>query len=291
MRFKRYGNPQENLTATLRPIEKADEFVFARLDAMLDMLRVSHPEQLLPFVDSHSHHIRELGAPEETRSGAEIVSALTQHYPQLATRQDHVHICLDVFLAELQISMKTFQSNEAIEVADSRFQLSAMRGDHALYLALRDLFGRDEALRLYKRYTDSYIDTHDKPLLAGRGFASLSALRSQRIRVAELSDRGRVRTISTVENGMLIERCENCEKVAGLTNVTFEDPEVFSTILCYSDFPVTRLLNDQFVLTRRKTIARGDSYCDNVYHDIRVASTVEHPDEGFIMTIDKRIEA
>lgn len=70
-----------------------------------------------------------------------------------------------------------------------------------------------------------------------------------------------------------------------LASMDFEDPEVRETILCYSDFPFIQTLNNTFVLTRHKTIAGGHEYCDNVIHDIRIAKTVEHPDDDFIASI------
>lgn len=290
MQFRKYGKPSVNLTERLKPMEKADEFVFARLDAQLAVLLRTRPELLAPFNERLEHRIREVGAPGHSQNGADIVAILTRPYLQLADRQALVQRCLDVFLDALRLSIEQFRVNDEVEVSESQFQLSALRIEYAFYLALRDLVGREDALDLSRAYTDHCVAVYDGPFYASRGFATLAAMRQHRIRIADAGYCGRVRIISTIEDGKFIERCENCEKVEGLAGMEFEDPEVFNTILCHADFPVTRLLNDSFVITRHKTIAGGYPYCDNVFHDIRIARTVEHPDDSFIADIHTMVQ-
>ncbi|MFC2082521.1 L-2-amino-thiazoline-4-carboxylic acid hydrolase [Candidatus Bipolaricaulota bacterium] len=290
MQFRRYGQERGNLTERLKPMEKANEFIFSRMNAMLSMLLTNEPGLLFSYVEALDCRVNALGVNACSHGAPHVVGALTCHYPHLAGQQQLTMRCLDVFLAELALSLDAFTSNKEIEVTNPQFHRSAMRVDYANYQALRDLVGRDEALSLYRMYVDHYVRVHDGPLMAGRGCGTLHDLRLQRIRAAESGYCGRVRIISTVEDGRVIERCENCEKVDGLKDMQFEDAEVFNTVLCDSDFPVTRLFNDSFVLTRHKTIAGGHAYCDNVIHDIRVATTVEHPDDDFIARLGTLVE-
>jgi hypothetical protein len=290
MRFKRYGTPRENLTERLEPMEKADEFIFARLNSKFDFLVSDRPELLLPFEERLVRRIEELGVSNRSDQDPLLVAALTRHHPQLPDRQELVRSCLDVFLDALGLSIEQLRSNEEIEVTESQFQRSAMRVDYAYYLALRDLVGREEAKALCQDAITQFVNVHDGPFYRARQFGTLASMRQHRIRVASSGYCGRVRIISTIEDGKFIERCENCEKVEGLAGMEFEDPEVLNAILCAADFPVTRLVNDFFVMTRRKTIAGGHPYCDNVFHDIRIARTVEHPDDDFIAQIHTMVE-
>jgi hypothetical protein len=290
MHFEQYGAPRENLTERLKPVEKADEFIFVRLDAVLSMLRRKRPELLLPFVDRLTEHVTPSSASKQAFGDAELLAALTYSHPQLVERQELASRCLDVFLNALDLSGQDLRANAEVEVPMSSFQASGNRLDYAYYLALRDLVGRNKALGMFRDYVEHCINVHERPLVAGRGFATLAAMRRHRIWVAESGYCGRVRIVSSLENGMFIERCENCEKVEGLTGMEFENPDVFQTILCDSDFLVTRLLNPSFVLTRHKTIAGGHTYCDNAFHDIRIARTVEHPDDGFIARIHTMLD-
>ena len=72
------------------------------------------------------------------------------------------------------------------------------------------VIGKPEALSLFQAYRDQYsIENADNiPSLE-----SLEELRETLIHLAKSDWMGRVRTISTVEDGRLIHRCDNCEKV------------------------------------------------------------------------------
>ena len=43
---------------------------------------------------------------------------------------------------------------------------------------------------------------------------------------------------------------------------SYGDSELAYLTSCYLDFRVTELLNPNFMLTRPKTVMRGDKYCD-----------------------------
>jgi len=293
MQFKMYGKALDELTSErLRPMEKAREFIFARLNGYFEYLLGSRPELLIPLEEGLTKRVQGLGVPNQSCAESALVAALSQHHTHLAPRQDLTQVCLDAFLDALDLSIDQLRSNEEVEVTQAQFQASAMRVDLQFYLALRELVGRDEAVRLNRDAIAQYVKLHDGPAFRDSGYGTLHDLRFVRARSAEVGYCGRIRIVSTVENGMLIERCENCEKVAGLAEagIEFEDPEVFDTLLCSSDFAVTRLFNDAFVMTRHKTIAGGHPYCDNVFHDLRIVNTVEHPDDDFIARIHTMCE-
>ena len=73
-----------------------------------------------------------------------------------------------------------------------------------------------------------------------------------------------------------IERCLYGEVVQD-----FEDLEIANSLECYIDHILPTMKNKNFVLTRTKTIMKGDSFCDICYHDKRRVDEVKHPSEEF----------
>lgn len=64
------------------------------------------------------------------------------------------------------------------------------------------------------------------------------------------------------------------------------DSELCDAFLCYSDFEGARNLNPNFILTRTKTIMKGDDYCNFCYHDTRKVKEIIHPSEKEFQNLD-----
>ncbi len=60
-----------------------------------------------------------------------------------------------------------------------------------------------------------------------------------------------------------------------------EDRDIFSLTLCYCHFQLAKMWNDNFVLTQEQTIAKGNNYCEYVYHDTTIVEKIEHPSKEF----------
>ncbi|MFW9793371.1 MAG: L-2-amino-thiazoline-4-carboxylic acid hydrolase [Candidatus Thorarchaeota archaeon] len=58
------------------------------------------------------------------------------------------------------------------------------------------------------------------------------------------------------------------------------DPEIAYSVACHFDFNAAKHYNENFVLTRTKTIMQGDRYCDFCWRDTRLGSR-DHPDDSF----------
>ncbi|MFW9808271.1 MAG: L-2-amino-thiazoline-4-carboxylic acid hydrolase [Candidatus Thorarchaeota archaeon] len=58
------------------------------------------------------------------------------------------------------------------------------------------------------------------------------------------------------------------------------DPEIAYAVACHFDFNAAKHYNENFVLTRKKTIMQGNKYCDFCWHDTRFGSG-KHPNEEF----------
>ena len=119
-------------------------------------------------------------------------------------------------------------------------------------------------------------------------FTDLEDMRQSFIRWTENSPYGRVRLISTVENGKWIKICKNCEKVQNLDSLDKLDGDLMYAISCYCHEPLAKMWNENFVLTLEQSIAKGDSFCSYVYHDKTIVDKIKHPPrEFFEKTVEK----
>ncbi len=58
------------------------------------------------------------------------------------------------------------------------------------------------------------------------------------------------------------------------------DPEIRYAVLCHFDFHATKHYNENFVLTRKGTLAKGNRFCDFCWQDRRFIVR-DHPDDDF----------
>jgi len=86
-------------------------------------------------------------------------------------------------------------------------------------------------------------------------------------------------TIGEIENGSVIMNTHECLYGEALKEV--EDPNLMYFLICFGDFYSAPKYNENFVLTRNKTILQNHGICDFCYHDKRKESEIVHPDEKF----------
>ncbi|MHA2162349.1 MAG: L-2-amino-thiazoline-4-carboxylic acid hydrolase [Candidatus Thorarchaeota archaeon] len=61
----------------------------------------------------------------------------------------------------------------------------------------------------------------------------------------------------------------------------YGDPEIAYVNSCHFDFYAATLWNENFVLTRTKTLMQGDDCCDFCWHDKRYDKEMKHPPAKF----------
>ena len=114
MRFKRYGEPREDLTERLRPLQKANEFIFERLNAHFDFLLATRPELVVPFGVELESCVDSLGVQPRCKEDASTVAMLSQHHVHLAPRQELTRRCLDVFCLEKDMGQAINCTNRSL---------------------------------------------------------------------------------------------------------------------------------------------------------------------------------
>ena len=82
-----------------------------------------------------------------------------------------------------------------------------------------------------------------------------------------------------VEAGRYYLRVDRC--LYGEVVQDLEDLELAEMHECYGDFITPSMRNENFVLTRTRTIMGGHPFCDFCYHDKQIVKEIKHPKEEF----------
>jgi hypothetical protein len=288
MKFRKYGHSNTDISETIRPIEKAHEFVFRRLDSLLDNILVQDPSIYNQYVEWLNARFLALVGDNGFETKISDVEGLIASYPTIKDEPELMRLHLCLFIRTLGISELTFWDNNETKIELSNFIESAVIPEYNWLLVLCDLLGKEHAIPLYKEATNRYCVKYDTDTISK--YDSLEEMRDAFTKFWESGRLGRVRIASDVEDGRWIVRCENCEKIAALRDLETYDRELLDVAECHSDFQVTRLFNENFVLTRTRTIGAGDSYCDFVYHDIRHDKELTHPSTEFMDNLESLVE-
>ncbi|MHA1903170.1 MAG: L-2-amino-thiazoline-4-carboxylic acid hydrolase [Candidatus Thorarchaeota archaeon] len=283
MKFKRYGKPATEITEKFRPIDKAHEFIYRRLDSLLDYILVLDAGLYSRFIEKLYARFRALVGENGFETKLSDVQNLITIYSTIKSEPELIRLHLCLFIRTLGISEPTFWDNTETVVEHNNFIESAVIPEYNWILVLSHLLSKEEAIQISKGATERYCVKYDTATI--EKYESLDEMREVFTKFWESGRLGRIRIASDVENGVWIVRCENCEKIAALQNLDSYDRELLDTVVCHSDFQVTRLFNENFVLTRTMTIGAGDRYCDFVYHDIRFDRELKHPSKEYLHSV------
>ncbi|MHA1882561.1 MAG: L-2-amino-thiazoline-4-carboxylic acid hydrolase [Candidatus Thorarchaeota archaeon] len=144
--------------------------------------------------------------------------------------------------------------------------------------ALADVIGRDQALALYKIYVDYRTET-----LLKSSFERVETFEELYEEMREEGTGPHDATYAMLEGGMVVGRIDRC--MWHEVQKEFGDGEIAYTNSCFYDYYAVTMYNENFELTRTKTLMQGDKYCDFCWHDKRIDKTMEHPSEEFFESL------
>ena len=209
-------------------------------------------------------------------------------YENLIEHLDLTKVAFNFFLERLEIPEIKIWEGAIENFTPKQMHQSAIEFYFCQLNTLLDILGRDEAIDYYKKIILNFIHTYDRNQL--NVYKSLEDMRDSNIRFLEKGSYGRIRLISDVKNGRLIEICKNCEKVEFLDEFLRKDGELLYTICCAVHIPLAEMWNENFVLTLNHTIAKGDPYCTYVYHDTRFVDEIKQLPKDFINEVISNFE-
>jgi hypothetical protein len=192
----------------------------------------------------------------------------------------------DLLRQILGISMEQANSDKEIEVPSRTYWRAIILKKVYQLDSLIKTIGRKDAIDLFKKYLDQYY-VHIKSSF--KHYETLDDLFKESIKESIKSTNNEFTvTCSNVENGVYINRNDNCPAVEALDDI--EDKELIYVVICYPDFKWAEMTNKHFVMTRKYTVAEGHPYCDKVFHDKRIDKKLKHPSKEFIDSMDSNLE-
>ncbi|MGD9395161.1 MAG: L-2-amino-thiazoline-4-carboxylic acid hydrolase [Candidatus Thorarchaeota archaeon] len=235
------------------------------INLFIGYLKEHHPELTDTFVSSLQPKLRELV------EGANINIEVFQTNPENIS--DYPELEIDYKKAVLHLLQYDKYSSKVSNGKGTFLYKDFLRSwlipaAHIAETTVK-LLSREEGLEFYRNYVD-YRTDHEKLVEPMNSLDDIfDSLKSDE------SPLGGV--IISVKDGPLYVKITSC-----LWKETLKafDPEIRYAVLCHFDFHATKHYNENFVLTRKGTLAKGNRFCDFCWQDRRFV-TRDHPDDDF----------
>ncbi|NHJ49056.1 MAG: hypothetical protein FK733_14815 [Asgard group archaeon] len=274
MKFEEYGMKKENLTIDMKPQEFIEHNLLKDLQNLIGYIRKHKSTILKEFLTKFSEKLKSQTKNHFSIANESKFADLISQYENLVKNQDITKLSLNFFLEKLSITEKQLWENNQIQFPNKKFHNTANGYYFNQITTFVELFGKKEAISLYRDVLKNFILTYD--LNQKDAYESLDDMRERHIRFIKKGIFGRVRLFSEVVDGKLIMICKNCEKVEQLDESIKKEPDLLFNLTCWCHIPLAELWNGNFELTIEDSIAKGDPFCTYVYYDKSVADKIEH---------------
>jgi hypothetical protein len=278
MKFYRSGEFDENVlekVVDFNPKENAERFFLKRLNYLIRFIRENASETLNDFLSRLEGKYQSLVKSDYVGDRSLDLNSLVSELSNVAAHPSLIKFAMNYYLQILGLSDEKAWDEE-IQVVNRNYHQAFLHPRYYNLLSLVDAMGREEAIRLWKRFFTHYIIDNRTP--RDTPFVDLETLLKERIASDEApSDWVVVRGM--IADGKYAYRNDNCLWVDSLDDLP--DSELKYYICCYGDYEGARNYHDSIVLTMEHTIAQGDPYCSRVLHDTRVDYDLRHPPKKF----------
>ena len=287
MKFEKFGAEKENVTIKTKPMNFADNNIFKHFNNVFDYIKKNKPEILQEYIEKMTKGMQDITKIVFFNEKEESLINLLKKYEYITDYYQLFQTIMNFYLSTLGISKEEFWENKEQSFPDWNF-FHSIRNIHLVSIKVMiEILGKEEGIELYKKIGENYVFKYD--LNQQNIYKDLDELRYHHTRFITNNTLGRVRLISDVENGRYIEICLTCDKVRNFDNLSHEDFKLLDPTGCYIHHALTKLWNENFVLTLDQTLAKGDPYCSYVYHDTRIVDSIEHPPKEFFEDIISKI--
>lgn len=250
---------------------------FKNLNFLLGLIEHHFPEHLTNFVNRLNAIYKSLvhkdivGEREMDLEETLFKRGLLEKYPGLAK------ITMNYYLQSLGLSEYKGELDSQVTVKNRNYFHSFLHPGYYNLSTLIEVLGREEAIRLFKKYSTLYYmeeqaDQENRVEAAEILFERVAAR-------APNSESDWVTVVGMLKPGKYVFKNENCLWVDALEDLP--DAEIKYYICCYGDYTTIKTHNKNFILTMEHTIAQGDAYCSRVIHDPRVDWDLRHPPKDF----------
>jgi hypothetical protein len=275
MKFYKFEAHTSNKIFKIKPLEFFNNEIYKRLDFLLGFVKKYNEKIFKDYVKQLIIDFQSLN--KFSSLGNYTINDLA-NYKNISSNMKIAQLHGDLLRQILEISMEQANSDNEIEVPSRIYWRAVIIKKVYQLVSLVNAIGRKDAIELFKKYLDQYY-VHIKSSF--KHYETLDELYKEHFEEAKTSTNNEFSvTSSSVENGVYIIRNDNCPAVEALDDI--EDKELIYVVICYPDFKWAEMTNENFVMTRKFTVAEGDPYCDKVIHDKRIDKELKHPSKEFL---------
>ncbi|MHA2025176.1 MAG: L-2-amino-thiazoline-4-carboxylic acid hydrolase [Candidatus Thorarchaeota archaeon] len=280
MKFYSAGKFKENVLekkVEINPNEMLPQFVFNRLDYLIGFISEKSPDNTNPFVNNLEGKYRELSKSNYLSKYDLDLRELTADKENLSNHQSLVEAALNYYIQVLNLPSGR-NWDETVKIVNRNYHQAFLHPRYYNLLTLIETLGREEAIRLWKRFFTQFIIDNRKP--REKPFVDLETFLEEQIAaVDEENPSDWVVLFGMIADGKYAYRNDNCLWVDSLDD--FPDSEIKYYVCCYGDYEGVKDLHESIVFTMEHTFAQGDPYCSRVLHDTRVDYDLRHPSKEF----------
>lgn len=259
----------------LQPYEDFTREAFNRLNFIIGFVEEQNPKIKDKYIENLIAQYKKLVKEDFVNKKKIDLKEVLPDFKQLQKQPELAKLSLNFYLQNLQLADDVDWKKDKAKIINKNLLHSFLLPRYCNLSALIETMGRDEGIKLYKRYITHYLIERRKT--RKNTYESIEELFEARQKLSPLLEWSV--HYGLINEGKYFYRNNNCTWVDALQD--YPDSELKYLICCYGDYEGVKLHNENFILTMEHTIAEGDPYCSRVIHDTRVDYELHHPTKDF----------
>ncbi|MFX0061680.1 MAG: L-2-amino-thiazoline-4-carboxylic acid hydrolase [Candidatus Hermodarchaeota archaeon] len=247
-----------------------------RLNFILGFVADQNPGVITKYIENLQTQYQKLVQEDLIKKFGIRLDEIIDEFDHLQRNPELARLSLNFYLQNLQLPENINWIKEKVNVVNQAYLHSFLLPRYYNLVVLIETIGREEAIRLYKRYITCFLierrKTHESD------FVDLETLFENRIKPQDKPSEWVIVHV-LLNEGKYAYRNDNCTWVDALKELP--DVELKYLVCCYGDYEGAKMRDESLILTMEHTIAQGDPYCSRVLHDTRVDYDLRHPPKEF----------
>lgn len=242
-------------------------------DRFLRILADAIPNRLDEFLHAFQSHLKARIQPDLLPLSIKTINVEFPPTCLLEKQEELIYTLQKAMFTFMQFRNYegTFTEASSVCLKFTDYYRGAFLAEYYMAQTLCELIGREAGLEIIKQYTRGYymppsFQPKHEPFLEDHANASITGSAATH------------QALYYCDNSRLffkVDRCLYAEVILDLP-----DKELIYYLECYGDYFNHTAKNEHFVLTRTKTLMKGDKCCDFCYHDKRFIEEIYHPSDS-----------
>jgi hypothetical protein len=259
----------------LQPYEYFTREAFNRLNFIINFVEEQKPKIKAKYIENLITQYKKLVKEDFVKKKKINLKEILPDFKQLQKLPELAQLSLNFYLQNLQLADDVDWKKDEAKIVNRNLLYSFLLPRYYNLSALIETMGREEGIKLYKRYITLFLIERRKTRESN--YENIEEL-------FEARQKPRPPTEWSIHYGLINEgkyfyRNNNCTWADALQD--YPDTELKYLICCYGDYEGAKQHNENFILTMEHTIAEDDPYCSRVIHDTRVDYDLRHPPKDF----------